>query len=300
MRIAVLLTGRILVDVAGRIRECFPGADFYGHTWSDDVSPIKLSDIIEEHVTKNTKEPMNASPELWKKHIKVNNNVHLVENYKFVKGMALTSYNELIDDYSNIQQHIPEGCSPYYISLMSQFLSLKYALSELKKSSKQYDIVVKWRWDLVGNTDMSEFLSAQLENFDGMMVPWHVKDECAKEALDRLNSLDNVSMNYMPERTGETWFALKWKDLHLLDTFYKSYSDVLLERIQYDKHSPDAEGYFALMLSRNNIKTAVAGHDQGIWCDIVRPYHPKDVDVLELKDVIHNAWFQGIIDLEKN
>ena len=56
MRIAVLLTGRILVDVAGRIRECFPGADFYGHTWSDDVSPIKLSDIIEEHVTKNTKE----------------------------------------------------------------------------------------------------------------------------------------------------------------------------------------------------------------------------------------------------
>ena len=146
MRVAILLTGidEVFPKIKNRLLDSFQCKgiefDFFGHTWEEKVAELnptndKWSDISDKFVKKNIPFPYNDDR---------------IKNYKS------SSYQEIYDKYismDGISQIVIQNKMIFFMSYLSQSLSTYYAFKALEEYKTQneieYDMVFKWRWDLI-------------------------------------------------------------------------------------------------------------------------------------------------------
>lgn len=161
MRFAILLTGldEVFPKIKNRILSQFECEgiefDFFGHTWEEKVSMLNANnetwvDISEKFVNKNVPFPYKDDR---------------------IKNHKTSSYQEIYDKYismDGISQIVRKNKMIFFMSYMSQNISTYYAFKALEEYKKEnnvhYDLVIKWRWDLLFDTNEQHKLS-RLKNY---------------------------------------------------------------------------------------------------------------------------------------
>lgn len=142
INVAVLLTG--LDDnfskIEKRLLEQFSHPDivfdFYGHSWAERIPENNSIDSIE---TFRNQMVLKFTPE--------------------TENVIYSSYNEILDVYLNTTSDFVRLYNPItYLAYMTQTVSTNKAFYNAEKlNGKKYDVVIKWRWDLLCDTDVLNF-----------------------------------------------------------------------------------------------------------------------------------------------
>ena len=172
MRIAVLLMGmdhEVFPIVKDRILSQFEcegiAFDFFAHTWDE---------IIEE-LTSTNDDWSDISSKFVKKNIPFPYNDGRIKNYK------TSSYQEIYDNYismDGISHIVTQNRMVFFINFIAQSLSTYHAFKALEEYKTQneveYDMVIKWRWDLVFDPNGQHMLNKLKEYKKNNIYSTHI------------------------------------------------------------------------------------------------------------------------------
>ena len=171
MRIAILLTGidELFPKIKDKILSQFECEgiefDFFCHTWDE---------IIEE-INPMSDDWSDISSKFVKKNIPFPHKDHRLKNHK------TTSYQEIYDNYismDGISHIIRQNRMVFFINYIAQSLSTYNAFNALEEyriqNEVEYDMVFKWRWDLLFDPNGQDKLNELKEHEKNSIYSTHI------------------------------------------------------------------------------------------------------------------------------
>lgn len=144
--------------------------DFFCHTWDTEVnfSPWnnmqKADDRFSNHRELDKEEIMNRLSKIHPKKIKIDSYKNLKNMYDHLYYPEPNKDNEKFKKpgWKHFDQNseIPYESEIYFTSLLGQFYSSSEAMKLLQEyeeeSGEKYDVIVRWRYDVVSNYDIRD------------------------------------------------------------------------------------------------------------------------------------------------